>query len=182
MDFLTLELSKGGIENILVITDHFTKLALAIPTRNQTAKTTAEAFFEHFIVHYGIPIRIHSDQGGNFEYSLIKELCELFGIEKSRTTPYHPSGNGISERYNRSLLNMLGTLDPSQKIDRKKHLPSLVYAYNCTKHESTKFSPLELMFGRTPKLSIDSMFETVDDELQKQTTTEYVEHLKERLK
>jgi hypothetical protein len=180
MDFLTLEPSKGGFANILVITDHFTKLALAIPTRNQTAKTTAEAFYENFIIHYGIPTRIHSDQGGNFESTLIKELCELFGIEKSRTTPYHPSGNGLTERYNRTLLNMLGTLDPSKKTDWKKHLPSLVFAYNCTKHESTKFSPFQLMFGRTPKLPIDSVFEQTQETPQ-QTTTEYIENLKQRL-
>ncbi len=62
MDYLTLEPSKG-IGNVLVITDHYTKLALAIPTRNQTAKTTAEAFYENFVLHYGIPSRIHSDQG-----------------------------------------------------------------------------------------------------------------------
>lgn len=181
MDFLTVEPSKGGIANILVITDHFTKLALAIPTKNQTAKTTAEAFFENFIVHYGIPTRIHSDQGGNFESNVIRELCELFGIQKSRTTPYHPSGNGISERYNRTLLNMLGTLDPRKKPDWKKHLPSLVYAYNCTKHETTKYSPFQLMFGRTPKLPIDSVFETAREENTNQTTSEYIEQLKKRL-
>lgn len=67
MDFLTVDPCKGGIGNILVVTDHFTKYALAIPTRNQTAKTTAEAFYENFIINYSVPVRIHSDQGRNFE-------------------------------------------------------------------------------------------------------------------
>ena len=62
-DYLTLEPSRGGISNILVITDHFTKYAMAIPTRNQTAKTTAEAFYNYFILNFGIPTRLHSDQG-----------------------------------------------------------------------------------------------------------------------
>jgi hypothetical protein len=66
MDFLTLEKSKGGYQHILVITDHYTRYAQAIPTKNQLAKTTAEAFFNHFIVHYGIPKGIHSNHGTNF--------------------------------------------------------------------------------------------------------------------
>jgi hypothetical protein len=51
----------------------------AVPTKNTTARTTAEAFLNNFVVHYGFPKRIHSDQGANFEGKLIKELCELAG-------------------------------------------------------------------------------------------------------
>lgn len=82
MDFLTLEKSKGGYQHILVITDHYTRYAQAIPTKNQLAKTTAEAFFNHFIVHYGIPKRIHSDQGTNFESKVIKELLSTYRYEE----------------------------------------------------------------------------------------------------
>ena len=98
MDLLTLEMSKGGFQNILVITDHFTKYAVAVPTKNQTAKTTADALFYNFIVHYGLPLRLHSDQGANYESKIIHELCQMSGISKSRTTPYHQSGNGLTER------------------------------------------------------------------------------------
>ena len=61
IDFLSLERSKGGHENILVITNHFTRYAQAFPTRNQLAKTTAKVLFEQFIVHYGFPARLHSE-------------------------------------------------------------------------------------------------------------------------
>ena len=83
MIFLKLEKSKGGIENVLVVTDHFTKYAQAYPTTNQTARTNAKALFELFCVHYGFPSRIHSDQRRNFESKLIEELCHLTGTQKS---------------------------------------------------------------------------------------------------
>ena len=117
IDFLSLERSKGGQEHILVITDHFTRYAQAFPTRNQLAKTTVSVLFDQFIVHYGFPARIHSDQGRNFESAVIKELCNIAGVQKSRTTPYHPMGNGLVDRFNQTLLNMLGTLQDSQKQD-----------------------------------------------------------------
>lgn len=100
VDYLKLEKSKGGYENVFVITDHFTCYDQAIGTINQAAKTTSEALFNHFIVHYGIPLLLHSDQNANFESKIIQELCHRMGINKSRTTPYHPMGNGLTERFN----------------------------------------------------------------------------------
>ena len=156
IDFLLLERSKGGQENILVIIDHFTRYAQAFPTRNQLAKNTAKVLFENFIVHYGFPARIHSDQGSNFESNLIKELCSLVEIEQSRTTSYHPMGNGMVEKFNQTLLNILGTLEDHQKTDWKSFDAPLVHAYYSTRHDSTRFSPHFLMFGRQPRLSIDA--------------------------
>lgn len=180
MDFLTLEKSKGGFQHILVVTDHFTRLAHAIPTRNMTAKTTAEALYNNFITYYGIPSRIHSDQGANFESKIIKELCNITGMVKSRTTPYHAMGNGMTERFNRTLLDMLGTLEPHQKINWKSHVAPLVHAYNCTRHESTNESPYCLMFGREPRLPIDLAF-GINVQEQK-TLTKYMEDLRGRMK
>lgn len=181
MDFLTLESSKGGYSNILVITDHFTRYAQAFPTRNMTAKTTADIFYRNFVVHYGLPKRIHSDQGGCFESNIVKELCALTGIQKSRTTPYHPMGNGQCERFNRTLLNMLGTLEQDEKSDWKSHIGPLVHAYNCTRHETTGQSPFVLMFGREPRLPIDLAF-GIDRHEGRQPHTSYAKSLRERMK
>ena len=71
------------------------------------------------------------------------------GIEKSRTTPYHASGNGMTERFNRTLISMLGTLDTEQKKDWKQYVAPLVHAYNYIKHESTGFSPFASVWQRT---------------------------------
>ena len=130
-----LEQSKGGHHNILVITDHFTRYAQAIPTRNQTADYSTD----NFIVHYGIPQRIHSDQGANVESKIVKELCTLTGMKKSRTTNYHPMGNGMCERFNHTLLGMLGTtcMEQRQQSNWKAYVAPMVHAYNCTRHEST---------------------------------------------
>ena len=80
IDYLTLETSKGGFENILVVMDHFTRYAQVYPTRNQTAKTTARVLFDNFVCHYGFPARIYSDQGRNFMSKSIKHLCHMAGI------------------------------------------------------------------------------------------------------
>ena len=87
IDYLMMETSKGGFENVLVVTDHFTKYSQAYPTRNQTA---TQILYNNFFVHYGFPARLPNDQGRNFESRVIKELCVLGGIQKSRTTLYHP--------------------------------------------------------------------------------------------
>ena len=73
MDYLFLEPSKGNIENVLVITDHFTRYALAYPSKTQITQATARILWDNFICHYGFPEKFISDQGRNFESDLIKE-------------------------------------------------------------------------------------------------------------
>lgn len=182
MDYLKLDRCKGGYENVLVITDHFTKYAQAVPTMNQTAKTTAKALFDKFIVHYGFPKRIHSDQGRNFESNIISELCKLASVAKTRTTPYHPMGNGMCERFNRTLIHMLGTLTTEKKSNWKEFISPVIHAYNSTKHDSTGVSPFYLMFGRHPRLAVDVYLGHDPNGLQKDSTkSAYIKGLKERL-
>lgn len=181
IDFLKLEPSKGGIENILVIVDHFTRFAQAIPCRNQTAITTAKALYEGYFRYYGFPEQLHSDQGRNFLSHTIQELCKIAGIKKSRTTPYHAMGNGGAERWNQTLLKMLGTLENHHKSDWKAYIAPLVQAYNATKNDSTGYAPHFLMFGWHPRLPVDAYLGTDPSEEHTGNQSSYASKLHKRL-
>ncbi len=83
MDFLKVDASKGGIQNILVVMDHFTNFLKAFPCRNMTAATTAKVLYENVFLHFGFPQKLHSDQGRNFESATIKALCNLTRTNKT---------------------------------------------------------------------------------------------------
>ncbi|CAM4586209.1 unnamed protein product [Leuciscus chuanchicus] len=90
IDFWFAELREGKSVDVLIVTDHFTKMAHAFPCQNQSAKQVAKRLWNDFFLVYGFPKRIHSDQGANFESKLIRELLTMAGVDKSHTTPYHP--------------------------------------------------------------------------------------------
>ena len=181
MDYLTLHRSVGGFENVLVITDHFTKLAVAAPTRDQTARTTATALWKHFIQVYGFPERFHSDQGANFQSRIISELCTMYGATKSRTSPYHPQGNGLCERFNRTLINMVASLEMEKRTRWHQYLGELVFCYNNTVHRSTGYTPFFLMNGRHGRLPLHLIREGKSHTSELEPTSEWVQDHAERL-
>lgn len=147
LDFLSIGHPEDTYHNVLVMVDHFTKFAWAVPTKDQTATTTAKVLSNRIIQQFGVPKRLLSDQGPNFESNLMKELCNLYGMSKSHTTPYHPAGNGACERLNRTLLGLLGTLGEERR-NWHEHLPELLQVYNNSVHSTTGYTPHYLMFGR----------------------------------
>ena len=185
IDYFTIEAPENSRSskdiNILVITDHFTRYAQAHITLSQKAHIVAKTLWEHFFVHYGFPEKILSDQGRNFESVLISELCELAQIRKLRTTPYRPEDNGSCERFNRTLISMLGTLPDNFKNKWPHHIGTLVYAYNCTHSNAMGFSPYYLLYGRQPLLPIDIEYGVFTPELSEAITYKYVQKLKSRL-
>ena len=104
IDFLKMDRGKGGYEDILVMTDVFSKFALAVPCKLRDC----------WFAHYGVPLRLHSDQGKSFEGQVIKGVCQLYNISKSRTTAYWPAGNGQCERFNKTLCGLLRSLSPTE--------------------------------------------------------------------
>lgn len=167
MDFTVLERSNG-IENVLIVTDVFTRFAWAVPTKDQKAATVANVLKEHIFDKFGPPERLLTDQGRNFMSVLIRQLCKRYGVEKVRTSPYHPQGNGVCERFNRTLHGLLVTLEEKAKKRWPEHLSALVAQYNATPHATTGCAPFQLLFGREAKLPQDPQankmgWETVDE-------------------
>ena len=184
-DYLTIESPSNSMSNkdvnILVITDHFTRYAQAHVTSSQKAPIVAKTLWDHLFVHYGFQEKIISDQGQNFESLLISELCELTQIKKLRTTPYRPEGNGSCERFNRTLISMLGTLPDDFKSRWTQHISTLVYACNCTHSNATGLSPFYLLYERHPLLPIDIEFDVFVPKLSKAITYKYMQELNKRL-
>ena len=178
IDFLTIELKRVK-QNILVVQDVFTKFSCAFLTKDQKTKTVAKTLWEQFFLTYGFPARILSDNAKDFESDLIKEICAISGIKKCRTTIYHPSGNPV-ERWNRTLIGMLRTLEDDKKRDWRKHLKSVVHAYNACVSEATGYSPYYLFFGRHPRLPIDVAF-GINLNPTRQSSKQYVRELKNSL-
>ena len=180
IDYLHLEKSSGGFEYILVVIDHFTRFAQAYLMRNKSGTTAANKVYNDFILKYGFPARIHHDQGAEFENHLFHQLESICGIKHSHTTPYHPEGNGQVEQFNSTLLAMLHTLPEDKKSHWSDHVSKVVHAYNCTRNEATGYSPFYPLFGRSPRLPINLIFNTSQPSTQAKHK-EFVEEWKKAM-
>ena len=170
-----------GNKYVLVIADYFTKWTEAYPIPNMEAITVAKCLVNEFICRFGVPEQLHSDQGRNFESKVIKNICDLLQIRKTRTSAYHPQSDGLVERFNRTLLNLLSTAVGDAERDWDVHLPLLMFAYRTSVHETNGVTPFEMMFGREVVLPEHLMFNLpVSIEQVPQESVEYVDHLRKR--
>ena len=148
------ETSRGN-KHLLVVGDHFTKWCEAFATKDQKAQTVARLLVSKLFSRFGPPDILHSDQGQNFESNLMHEICQIMGIKKSRTTAYHPQGDGQVERQNRTLQEILSSFVGEHPENWDLYVDQAVYAYNTSRHETTGYSPYELVFGREPRMPIE---------------------------
>ena len=105
------------------------------------------------------------------------DLCELMGVQKIQTIQYHPQTNDQCERFNSTLINMLGTLPKEKKYEWKNHIGMLVHAYNCTQNSAIGFSPYYLMFGRQPHLPVDVALGLAPCTIMEPNTSKFIQKL-----
>jgi hypothetical protein len=159
----------------MVVADYYSKWTEAYAIKNHTAVTVADTLMKEFICRYTIPSQIHTDQGREFESNLISELCKLLGIRKTRTTPYNPKSDGLVERFNRTLQQMLTTLVNDARNDWDEHLPYIMMAYRSSVHESTKCTPNMLWLNQEGNYPLEFLVGTPSDGTEPACPVEYVE-------
>ena len=168
VDFMSIEemvplREDPVIRNVLVLRDHFSKYVVAYVVKDQTAHTAAETLRIGYFGLFSAPAYLVSDQGKAFMGHVITHLCELYGVQKLRTSPYHAQTNGQVERMNQMIICMIGKLEEDKKACWSEHLPELLMAYNATCSAVTRYSPYYLLFSRRPRIPVDYLFPTLRD-------------------
>ena len=154
VDVLEVPTSRQGNKYLIVYQDYFSKWPEVYATKDQSASTVVKTLMD-LVSRFGPPEQLHSDQGTNFESRILSDTLQFFGIRKSRTTTYHPQGNGLVERMNRSLLTLFRSFVEGSH-NWEDTLGPVLYAYRTATHTSTGFSPYEIMFARNPPAMIEN--------------------------
>lgn len=173
--------TDSGNKYILVVGDYFTKLTEIYPMENMLAETVADIIFRAWIKRYGCPTELHSDQGRQYESLLFREICQMLEINKTRTTPLHPRSDGMIEKMNRTINDMLSKYIKTHQKDWDKHLDYITMAYNSTPHETTGFTPHRMVFGREMKIPLEVITETLENSAER-FTSEYAYTLEKNLR
>jgi transposase InsO family protein len=146
-----------GNRYILVCVDYLTRWPEAYPMPDQSAATVAKIWINEIISRHGVPERVLTDCGKNFTSELLRQVNEHLGMDHHRTTPYHPQTNGLVERFNRTLKDMIAKLTEERDDDWDELLPWSLACYRSTPSVVTGDTPFFLMHGRDPYFPIDTM-------------------------
>ncbi|XP_063615959.1 uncharacterized protein LOC134789212, partial [Penaeus indicus] len=139
--------SSRGHKYMLTLVDMATRFPEAVPLRNIDSVTVAEALLTIF-ARVGMPKEILSDRGTQFKSDLMAEINRLLSIQALYTSPYHACCNGTVERFHAVLKAMLKKLCSERPHDWDRYIPSVLFAYREIPHDTLKFSPFELLYGR----------------------------------
>ena len=173
--------SRSGNRFVLVLCDYATRYLEAVPMRTVDAEAVADELVKVFS-RVGIPEEILTDQGTNFTSKLLGELYRLLNIKALRTSPYHPQTDGLVERFNGTLKDMLRKTAQEDGKDWDKLLPYLLFAYREVPQSSTGFSPFELLYGwdvRGPLDVVKEQWET--NPIGEESVVSHVLLMRERL-
>ena len=143
---------------VVVVTDHCTRFAVTSALEDQKAETVAKFLVDKVILVHGAFNRFLSDNGKCFIAKTMLAILDAIGTKAIRSTSYHPQTNALVERFNRVLSTSLSFYCNKKQSNWDKALPYVTWAYNTSKHESTRFSPYYLLYGREPRLIMDSVF------------------------
>ena len=159
VDVLKLPKTRSGKQYAIVFVDFLTKWPEVFATLGQDTGIIAKLLIEKIIPVHGVPQQLLSDRGGCFVSKLVFELYRLLGIDKIQTTAYHPKSDGMVERFNRTLIEMLAKT--ARKDPRKwdQQLPFTLFAYRTSPHESTGATPFKLLYGRAAVLPTEALLQ-----------------------
>jgi len=145
VDLTGPHVNSQGYRYIMTACDSFTRFVIAVPLRNKTALSVARALVHEVVLRFGIPSKILTDLGGEFQNELWREMCQLLDITRLRTTAYSPSTNGKIERWHRSFHSVMAKVVDSRQKKWVEFLPFVTAAYNSTVHGVTSFSPFSFL-------------------------------------
>ena len=167
---------------MMVVQDYYTKFVQVLPLKDHTVRTCAEALVKGWVLIFGAPLMLHSDQGREFESRLFAEMLDVLAILKTRTNPYRPQSDGQVERFNRTLIQGLKTLVNSHQDNWDDFAAYVAHAYNSTVHATTGCSPNMLVFGSEIIMPADIVFGTVSRGVESPCTVAFVETLRQELR